>query len=147
MKTLKNKARRVAKPVSKLISITDVSRAYPSFAKGRNKGALTLYAKEKGLSVYVVKPSLIFLSRAEIIKGKSVPYLSEDLQMAFAKHRRFLSVGSLMEYANLSEKEATELLTTIHLSFNRIGMQGIPCTELDLLLFLHLHNLNSNKGY
>ncbi len=147
MKTLKNKARRVVEPLSTLIKITDVSRAYPSFVKGRNKGALTLFAKEKGLSVYVVKPSLIFLSRAEIIKGKSVPYLSEDLQMAFAKHRRFLSVGSLMEYANLSEKEATELLTTIHLSFNRIGMKGIPCTELDLLLFLHLHNLNSNKGY
>ena len=147
MKTLKNKTRRVVEPLSTLIKITDVSRAYPSFVKGRNKGALTLYAKEKGLSVYVVKPSLIFLSRAEIIKGKSVPYLSEDLQMAFAKHRRFLSVGSLMEYANLSEKEATELLTTIHLSFNRIGMEGIPCTELDLLLFLHLHNLNSNKGY
>ena len=60
MKTLKNKARRVVEPLSTLIKITDVSRAYPSFAKSRNKGALTSYAKEKGLSVYVVKPSLIF---------------------------------------------------------------------------------------
>ena len=147
MKTLKNKSRRVVKPLSTLIKITDVSRAYPSFAKSHNKGALTLYAKEKGLSVYVVKPSLIFLSRAEIIKGKSIPYLSEDLQIAFAKHRRFLSVGCLMEYANLSEKEATDLLSAIHLSFNRIGMEGIPCTELDLMLYLYLHDLNSNKGY
>ena len=147
MKTLKNKARRVVEPLSTLIKITDVSRAYPSFVKGRNKGALTLFAKKRGFSVFVVKPSLIFLTRAEIIKGESIPYLSGDLHMAFAKHRRFLSVGSLMEYANLSESEATELLSAIHLFFNRIGMAGIPCTELDLLLFLHLHNLNSNKGY
>ena len=147
MKTLKNKARRVVEPLSTLIKITDVSRAYPSFVKGRNKGALTLFAKKRGFSVFVVKPSLIFLTRAEIIKGESISYLSGDLQMAFAKHRRFLSVGSLMEYANLSESEATELLSAIHLSFNRIGMAGIPCTELDLMLYLHLHNLNSNKGY
>ena len=147
MKTLKNKARRVVEPSSTLIKITDVSRAYPSFVKGRNKGGLILYAKKRGFSVFVVKPSLIFLTRAEIIKGKSIPYLFGDLQMAFAKHRRFLSVGCLMEYANLSESEATELLSAIHRSFNRIGMEGIPCTELDLMLYLHLHNLNSNKGY
>ena len=147
MKTLKNKARRVVEPLSTLIKITDVSRAYPSFVKGRNKGALTLFAKKRGFSVFVVKPSLIFLTRAEIIKGESIPYLSGDLHMAFAKHRRFLSVGSLMEYANLSESEATDLLSAIHLSFNRIGMEGIPCTELDLMLYLYLHDLNSNKGY
>ena len=144
--SLKIRSRRVVKPLSTLIKITDVPRAYPSFAKGRSLRALTLYSKEKGLSVYVVKPSLILLSRAEIIKGKSIPYLF-DSQITFAQHRRFLSVGSLMEYANLSESEATELLSAIHLSFNRIGMGGIPCTELDLMLYLCLHNLNSDKGY
>lgn len=143
----KIRSSRVVEPSSALIKITDVHRTYPSFMKGRKHDSIIQKAKEQGLSVFVVKRSLILLSRAEIIKGKSIPNLFGDLKIAFAKHRRFLNVGSLMEFANISESEATDLLSAIHLSFNRIGMEDIPCTELDLMLYLHLHNLSSYKGY
>jgi len=145
MKTLKNKSRRVVEPLSTLIKVTDVPRAYPSFAKGKKPKALVELAKDRGLSVYVVKPSLIFLSREEITKGKDEADSLRDLQMAYAKHRTFLCVGGLMTYANLSKTEATELLSAVHLFFNRIGMEGIPCTELDLMLYLDHHNL-TKKG-
>lgn len=145
MKTLKNKSRRVVEPLSTLIKVTDVPRAYPSFAKGEKPKALVELAKDRGLSVYVVKPSLIFLLREEITKGKHEADSLRDLQMAYAKHRTFLCIGDLMAYANLSKTEATELLSAVHLFFNRIGMEGIPCTELDLMLYLDHHNL-TKKG-
>ena len=143
--SLKIRSRRVVEPLSTLIKITDVPRAYPSFAKGEKPKALVELAKDRGLSVYVVKPSLIFLLREEITKGKHEADSLKDLPMAYTKHRTFLGLGDLMAYANLSKTEATELLSAVHLFFNRIGMEGIPCTELDLMLYLDHHNL-TKKG-
>jgi hypothetical protein len=143
--SLKIRSRRVVEPLSTLIKITDVPRAYPSLAKGEKPKALVELAKDRGLSVYVVKPSLIFLLREEITKGKHEADSLKDLPMAYTKHRTFLGLGDLMAYANLSKTEATELLSAVHLFFNRIGMEGIPCTELDLMLYLDHHNL-TKKG-
>jgi len=128
------------------LAFEEIPELCKKLCPSKERESVIEYIGNLKLTIYSVSPFIHLVPLSEVTSMERVAQPSQEMILAYAKHRRCLSIDDLAHVTGLTNEKALELMSKISLYFSRESNPIKPtCSLFDLETFLEETRWNFGK--
>lgn len=128
------------------LAFEEIPELCKKLCPSKERESVIEYIGNLKLTIYSVSPFIHLVPLSEVTSMERVAQPSQEMILAYAKHRTCLSIDDLAHVTGLTNEKALELMSKISLYFSRESNPIKPtCSLFDLETFLEETRWNFGK--